>query len=142
MHRLASARSGLLITATVLLLGTITTASATGNTSGDNPLPAAATAPLPASSPEQLALSRHLQAIGALFYGAWWCPACTRQKTLFGEQGAQVLPYVECDKQPGDRERCAAAEIKAFPTWELKGKTRLVGVQSLEELKSWSGYNR
>jgi hypothetical protein len=110
---------------TVLLLGLLTTASAA-----------------PTANDEQLGLSRHLKRVGALFYGAWWCPACTRQKALFGEQGAQELPYVECDRVPGDRGRCEAALIKVFPTWDLKGQERLTGVQSLEELKSWSGYNR
>lgn len=125
MQHAAPARSGVLIGLTVLLLGTLTTASAA-----------------PAASDEQLGLSRHLKSVGALFYGAWWCPACTRQKAVFGEQAAQELPYVECDRVPSDRERCEAARIKAFPTWDLKGKERLTGVQSLEELKGWSGYGR
>ena len=142
MHRSASVRSGLLIAATVLLLGSVATASAGGSPTGKVQADETTTAPLPASSPEQLALSRHLKAIGALFYGAWWCPACSRQKALFGEQAAAQLPYVECDKVPGDRERCQAAAVQAFPTWELKGKERLVGVQSIEELKGWSGFGR
>lgn len=142
MHRSASARSGLLIATTVLLLGTVATASAAGSPAGKGQSAETTGSALPPSSAEQLALSRHLEAIGARFYGAWWCPACTRQKALFGEQGAAQLPYIECDKGPGDRERCQAAAIQAFPTWELKGRTRLVGVQSLEELKAWSGYSR
>jgi len=142
MHRSASARSALLIATTVLLLGTVTTASAAGSPGGKERPEETAGSPLAPSSPEQLALSRHLSTVGALFYGAWWCPACTRQKALFGEQGAAQLPYIECDKAPGDRERCQAAAIQAFPTWELKGRPRLVGVQSLEELKTWSGYSR
>jgi len=142
MHRSASVRSGLMIAATVLLLGTVATASAGGSPAGRGQPDETTAAPLPPSSPEQLALSRHLKAIGALFYGAWWCPACSRQKALFGEQGAAQLPYVECDKVPAERERCQAAAIQAFPTWELKGKERLVGVQSVEELKRWSGYGR
>jgi len=142
MHRSASVRSGLLIAITVLLLGTVATASAGGPPAGNGQTEESNTPPLPPSNPEQLALSRHLKAIGALFYGAWWCPACSRQKALFGEQAAAQLPYVECDKVPSDRERCQAAAIQAFPTWELKGKERLVGVQSVEELKRWSGYSR
>ncbi|MFM1813236.1 MAG: hypothetical protein RLZZ336_2174 [Cyanobacteriota bacterium] len=140
MHRSASVRSGLLIAVTVLLLGTVATASAAGTATGNEQPDATTASPLPPSNPEQLALSRHLKAIGALFFGAWWCPACSRQKALFGEQGAEQLPYIECDKVPADRERCQAAAIQAFPTWELKGKERLVGVQSIEELKTWSGY--
>lgn len=91
------------------------------------------------SDAEQKALSDHLRAEGAVFYGAWWCPACFQQKSLFGKQAGNSLPYVECDED-GGRERCKAAKIRAFPTWEMEGKPRLEGVQSLEELKAWSGF--
>jgi hypothetical protein len=95
------------------------------------------TAPFPASNAEQKALSLELKAQGALFYGAWWCPACHQQKLLFGAEAVETLPYVECDKTDAGRQRCNAAEIKAYPTWVLKDKPRLVGVQSLDELKQW-----
>jgi hypothetical protein len=134
----------LLISLSVVLLGLAATASgATGKLAAAGASSSeAAAAPFPSSGPEQLALSRHLKARGVLFYGAWWCPACTRQKALFGDAAAKELPYIECDRAPGDRERCQAARIEAYPTWELQGKPRLVGVQSLEELKSWSGFGR
>lgn len=151
MQHPAQARSGIVIALTVLVLGAITTASANdqgGNGGAAAVLTAAAgsgkpdpdLSTLPASNAEQLGLSRHLKQTGALFYGAWWCPACSRQKALFGREGMSLLPYVECDRVPSDRDVCVAAEIKAFPTWVLKGKERLIGVQSLDELKSWSGY--
>ncbi|MEB3322637.1 MAG: hypothetical protein VKI81_07420 [Synechococcaceae cyanobacterium] len=89
------------------------------------------------STEEQKALSEHLRARGALFYGAWWCPACFRQKHLFGKEAGNRLPYVECDKNDTGRERCKAAGIRAYPTWVL-GESRLEGVQSLEELKRWA----
>jgi len=94
-------------------------------------------APFPASNAEQKALSLELKAQGALFYGSWWCPACHQQKLLFGAEAVETLPYVECDKTDAGRQRCNAAEIKAYPTWVLKDKPRLVGVQSLDELKQW-----
>lgn len=93
------------------------------------------------SSGEQLELTEHLRRIGAVFYGAWWCPACFRQKSLFGQQAGNQLPYVECDKTSEGRERCQAASIKAYPTWVL-GSSRVEGVQTLEELKRWSGFSR
>lgn len=150
MQHPAQVRSGFLIALTVLALGAITTASAADQSTKLAALVAAEAgsgkagldpSPLPPSSAEQLGLSTHLKRVGALFYGAWWCPACSRQKALFGKQGSTQLPYVECDRVPADRDVCMAADIKAFPTWVLKGKERLVGVQSLEELKTWSGYN-
>ena len=78
---------------------------------------------------------------GALFYGAWWCPACFRQKSLFGQQGGDRLPYVECDKTKEGRDRCQEAGIKAYPTWVL-GSKRVEGVQTIEELKRWSGFSQ
>ncbi|MGB5133769.1 MAG: hypothetical protein WBN89_01190 [Prochlorococcaceae cyanobacterium] len=91
------------------------------------------------SNPDQKSLSAHLRTKGAVFYGAWWCPACFQQKNLFGKQAGNSLPYVECDSEAG-RERCKAAGIRAFPTWEMEGKPRLEGVQTLDELKAWSGF--
>ena len=55
-------------------------------------------------------------------------------------EAGQRLPYVECDKDDAGRQRCAAASIRAFPTWDLNGERR-EGVQSLEELKLWSGFS-
>lgn len=92
------------------------------------------------SSPEQLALAEHLRRSGVVFYGAWWCPACFKQKDLFGQQAGNRLPYVECDKDQPGRDRCQAADVKAYPTWVWRGERR-VGVQSLEELKRWSGFS-
>ncbi|MEA5392428.1 hypothetical protein VB738_14285 [Cyanobium gracile UHCC 0139] len=93
------------------------------------------------SSGVQLELTEHLRRIGAVFYGAWWCPACFRQKSLFGQQAGDRLPYVECDKTSEGRERCQAEGIKAYPTWVL-GNKRVEGVQTIEELKRWSGFIR
>ncbi len=134
-------RSGLLIALSTVLLSFTATASAG---SGANPAAASTTSslgePLATSTPEQQALSAHLRAKGAIFYGAWWCPACFQQKNLFGKEAGNSLPYVECDKTDDGRARCMAAKIRAFPTWELAGKERREGVQTIEELKVWSGF--
>jgi hypothetical protein len=94
---------------------------------------------LTASDAEQMALVEHLRSRGAIFYGAWWCSHCFRQKNLFGQQAGNRLPYVECDKTETGRERCRAEGIRAYPTWVM-GSSRLEGVQSLEDLKRWSGF--
>jgi len=127
----------------LLLLGAWATSPAAlagspGHDHGASSTPSLGEAMQP-SSPEQLALADHLRRSGVLFYGAWWCPACFKQKDLFGQQAGNRLPYVECDKDQPGRDRCQAAEVKAYPTWVLKGERR-VGVQTLEELKRWSGY--
>jgi hypothetical protein len=102
------------------------------------------TPPPPASArpwphPAQIGLGEHLRQQGYLFYGAWWCPACFRQKSLFGQQAGNRLPYVECDRSDEGRQRCDAAGIRAYPTW-VKGAERREGLLSLEELARWSGW--
>jgi hypothetical protein len=136
-----SLRSGLLIAVSTALLGLATTASAGSgaNVAGASTTPTLGE-PLGASTAEQKALSAHLRSKGALFYGAWWCPACFQQKNLFGKEAGNSLPYVECDKTDDGRAVCTAAKIRAFPTWELAGKQRLEGVQTIDELKVWSGF--
>lgn len=91
------------------------------------------------STAEQKALVEHLRTRGAVFYGAWWCPHCFHQKNLFGTEAGRRLPYVECDKDQAGRERCQAAKIRAFPTWDLNGERR-EGLLTIEELAVWSGF--
>jgi len=100
----------------------------------------AASAPVSAEQTYAAGLAKHLAATGARFYGAYWCPHCTDQKTMFGH-AASLLPYVECDPrspagQPGV---CVAAGIRAYPTWDINGK-RYEGVLSLADLARLSGY--
>jgi hypothetical protein len=114
------------------------TPPAQGGQAGGSTTPTLGEALAPSDN-AQMELTEHLRRIGAVFYGAWWCPACFRQKSLFGQQAGDRLPYVECDKTKEGRERCQEAGIKAYPTWVL-GSKRVEGVQTIEELKRWSGY--
>jgi len=95
------------------------------------------------SGPAELALARHLREIGAKEYGAYWCPHCQDQKRLLGKEAAAIIDYVECDPrgQNSRAEICqaAAANVKGFPTWEIKGQF-YSGTQSLEKLADLSGY--
>ena len=91
------------------------------------------------SNPSQRGLAEHLRRQGYVFYGAWWCPACNQQKSLFGQPAAQRLPYLECEKGAAGQQRCSQAGIRAYPTG-IKGGERREGVLTLEELKRWSGY--
>jgi len=95
------------------------------------------------SGPAQLALARHLGEVGAKEYGAYWCPHCHEQKMLFGKEAAALIDYIECDPkgQNSRAEICqaAGANIKGFPTWEIKGQF-YSGTQSLEKLADLSGY--
>jgi len=129
--------STLLILCSMGLLGVVATVRA--QTGERTPQLAQARAALSASTSQQQALANHLKARGAVFYGAYWCPACTQQKALFGKEAGARLPYLECTDASGSA-RCSAASIRAFPTWDMPGKPRLVGVQSMEELARWSGF--
>jgi uncharacterized membrane protein len=92
--------------------------------------------------PRLKALAEHLQARGAKFYGASWCPNCQDQKDLFG-RSAERLPYVECS--PNGRTgavafACVTANITAYPTWIVRGRT-YNEVLAPEELARRSGFD-
>jgi hypothetical protein len=93
------------------------------------------------SMADQIALATHLQTIKAKMYGAYWCPHCHAQEELFGKEAFSAITYIECDPRGKDAQPdlCIAANIKAYPTWEIRGKY-YTGRQSLEKLAILSGY--
>jgi len=93
------------------------------------------------SGPAEIELARHLKQIGAKLYVAYWCPHCYEQKELFGKQALKELPYIECaaDGVNPQPEKCVAAKIEGFPTWEINGK-KVSGTQTLKDLADLSGY--
>mgnify|MGYP001799365679 FL=1 len=93
------------------------------------------------SGASEIALAKHLTDIGAKKYGAWWCPHCHAQQTLFGKQAFDHVTYVECDEEGIDPQpnACRAAGVQSYPTWEINGQT-YAGVQSLQSLAAASGY--
>lgn len=93
------------------------------------------------SGNSEIALARHLAAIGAKNYGAYWCPHCHEQKELFGQQAFALIDYVECDpkgKNPRPQ-MCKAAGVAGYPTWQINGQV-YPGVQSLQTLADLSNY--
>ena len=72
----------------------------------------------------------------AVFYGAWWCSACTRQKSMFGRD-AKALPYLECSGSAQgslDNPVCKEKNITATPTWEFKNNPNRYHFLSRESL--------
>jgi thiol-disulfide isomerase/thioredoxin len=65
---------------------------------------------------------------GVVFYGAFWCPHCQNQKTLFGKS-QKLLPYTECSTPDGRGQLpvCAEKNVKSYPTWEFPDGSRLTG---------------
>jgi len=77
---------------------------------------------------------------GATFYGAFWCPHCAEQKTLF-KGSDKLLPYVECSTpdSKGQTQACIDKGISGYPTWEFADGTRVTNVQSLSYLSTKTG---
>mmetsp|Transcript_6820 Transcript_6820/g.20744 ORF Transcript_6820/g.20744 Transcript_6820/m.20744 type:complete len:176 (-) Transcript_6820:232-759(-) len=93
------------------------------------------------STPEALALAKHLKEKGAKMYGAYWCSHCFNQKLAFGAGGARMLNYVECaaDGYQSQRATCQEKQVAGYPTWEIDGEYYR-GEKSLEELMVISGF--
>ena len=99
----------------------------------------------PAAGPEDpylKGLATHLHDSGARFYGAYWCPACQEQKTLFAAS-VDRLPYVECTPEGRGGTRavdCLTRNIQEYPTWIIAGQ-RYGGVVSVERLARVSNFD-
>ena len=85
-------------------------------------------------------LAECLKEKGAEFYGAYWCPHCAQQKSLFGS-AQKKLPYIECaDRDTQEKtEECKEKKIATYPTWHFKDSTRCTGLVSVEVLAHQSG---
>lgn len=86
---------------------------------------------------------------GATFWGAFWCPHCQNQKTLFGKSSSK-LPYVECSTPDGKGQLqvCKDAGVTTYPTWDFVMATstsatttteRMTGELALDMLASKTG---
>lgn len=137
-----------LVVAVVTLIGTLGVyahiETPQPNPSSSATVPGQAGPPiLNTSGPAEMELSRHLKQKGAKMYGAYWCPHCHDQKELFGKEAFSLLTYIECapDGQNPQTERCQAAKIQGFPSWEISGKqVEPAGTLSLEKLADLTGY--
>lgn len=77
---------------------------------------------------------------GAVFYGAFWCPHCQKQKELFGAS-VKFLPYIECST-PDGREQlpvCKEKGVDGYPTWTFADGTKEGGEVPLEKLAEKTG---
>ncbi len=76
----------------------------------------------------------------ATFFGAFWCPHCQTQKTMFG-RSERLLPYVECSTPDGNAQTkiCIDNKIKSYPTWEFADGSRETGEVPLQKLAEKTG---
>ena len=90
---------------------------------------------------ESESLAQCLVDNNAIFYGAFWCPACAEQKALFGS-AAKKLPYVECASRDNNSEQlpvCVEENIKTYPTWKFANGMQCTGVLSEIVLAAQAG---
>lgn len=97
----------------------------------------------PAGPSKHDAFASCLKDKGAIFYGAFWCPHCREQKTMFGNS-AKLLPYVECSTADGRSQLsiCKDKGIESYPTWDFQNGTsteRVLGTVDLETLSKKTG---
>ena len=92
-----------------------------------------------AATGPNLALAQCLKDKGVVFYGAFWCPHCKKQKELFSE-ASPALPYVECSTPDGNDQTqiCKDKGIHSYPTWKFPGRGELTGEQQLATLAASS----
>lgn len=91
--------------------------------------------------PQLKALATHLDRTGAKFYGAFWCPRCQQQKSVF-EASAARLPYVECTPSGRNGPRslaCVNHGVERYPTWVI-GARRIEGMLQPKALAGLSGF--
>ena len=84
-------------------------------------------------APEQ-SFGQCLSDVGVTMYGSDQCQHCRDQKMLF-EDDFEHVDYVNCDFQEA---LCREKGITFYPVW-TKGNDILVGVQSLNQLSTFSG---
>ena len=96
------------------------------------------------SSARARRVAERLKALGVEFYGAYWCRFCDEQRQLLGREAAQLVNYVECDADGlnGNPALCAAAKIRAYPTWATPDGKLYTGVRSLEQLEVIAGLRK
>ncbi len=77
---------------------------------------------------------------GAIFYGAFWCPHCQKQKAMFGS-AASELPYVECSTADGKGQLqvCVDEKVESYPTWKFADGSRQTGEVPLATLAQKTG---
>ena len=110
----------------------VVSGSQNGSTVTGTPIVATDTA---SATGPNVPLAQCLKDKGVVFYGAFWCPHCKKQKEEFGGAVA-ALPYVECSTPDGNDQTpiCKAKGVKSYPTWRFPDGSELTGEQTLATL--------
>ena len=96
------------------------------------------------STDQAVALAKYLQSTGAIMYGAFWCPHCSRQKELFGKEAWKYISYVECSPK-GYRTKyatCLEKGVDGYPSWKFGNGKSQGGEMELMDIAKMSGYKK
>lgn len=94
------------------------------------------------SSRAEVALAKHLTAVGAACYTAWWCPHCQEQRENFGREAVELAPFIQCSESNRRmKAACRAKDIDGYPTWIIDGK-KYGGLRDLSELAEMTGFTK
>jgi hypothetical protein len=84
------------------------------------------------STDQAVELAKVLKEKGVNFYGAYWCPHCSRQKELFGAEAMSILNYVECSPK-GYNYKGQCKNVDGYPSFrDKRGKISFDGERPLE----------
>lgn len=77
---------------------------------------------------------------GTIFYGAYWCPHCIKNKEMFGNS-INYINYVECAIQGSNEQNpiCVLEGVKGYPTWKFSDNSTHEGEITLQELSTKTG---
>lgn len=92
------------------------------------------------SSDQAIELAKRMQEKGITMYGAYWCPHCSRQKELFGQEAWKYVSYVECaPKGYGFQGTCK--NVDGYPTFRNKrGNINFSGERPLDFFAQQVGF--
>mmetsp|Transcript_28120 Transcript_28120/g.67732 ORF Transcript_28120/g.67732 Transcript_28120/m.67732 type:complete len:226 (-) Transcript_28120:661-1338(-) len=96
------------------------------------------------STSQAVSLAKHLRDTGAVMYGAYWCPHCSRQKELFGREAWKYVRYVECSPKgyQSGYATCLERGVDGYPSWEFGNGKSQGGEMELVDIAKLSGYSR
>ena len=75
------------------------------------------------STDQAVELANMLTEQGMVFYGAFWCPHCSRQKEIFGAQAFSLLNYQECSPK-GYGFKGVCKDVDGYPSFRSKERLR------------------
>jgi hypothetical protein len=92
------------------------------------------------STDQAIELAKRMKEKGIAMYGAYWCPHCSRQKELFGQEAWSYMNYVECSpKGYGFQGMCK--DVDGYPSFRNKrGNLNFSGERPLEYFAQQVGF--